>query len=285
MPGQSAIRGAGRRRAGSGIMRGVAFVLVISTVAALGVAMTDGRAAHATVLAADAASYVPSLSNLPPGYREEAVDAVGGDLEPTISLRRAFVKLDGSRRVVVDVSLGSSIQDAHTMLGARMNQLIRYHGWRVTPNAPFGESGFRGTGPTPSGAASAMIAFRVQAVVAEVNVSSTSGNVDMPLLDNLARLVENRINTDPEAVAVQPGLPEAPPQQLPGREPVVIGPVTAGVVPPGAGVPVVPPSSAPTGPGGPASPSGPTAPTGPAGPSGPATTPPGGGRGRGSGLE
>ncbi|HZO27713.1 MAG TPA: hypothetical protein VFH48_17180, partial [Chloroflexota bacterium] len=166
------------------------------------------------------------------------------------------------------------------MLGARMNQLIRYHGWRVTPNAPFGESGFRGTGPTPSGAASAMIAFRVQAVVAEVNVSSTSGNVDMPLLDNLARLVENRINTDPEAVAVQPGLPEAPPQQLPGREPVVIGPVTAGVVPPGAGVPVVPPSSAPTGPGGPASPSGPTAPTGPAGPSGPATTPPGGGRGR-----
>lgn len=87
MPGQSAIRGAGRRRAGSGIMRGVAFVLVISTVAALGVAMTDGRAALATVLAADAASYVPSLSNLPPGYREEAVDAVGGDLEPTISLR------------------------------------------------------------------------------------------------------------------------------------------------------------------------------------------------------
>jgi len=60
---------------------------------------------------------------------------------------------------------------------------------------------------------------------------------------------------------------------------------SVGEAAPPAGVPVVPPSSAPTGPGGPASPSGPTAPTGPAGPSGPATTPPGGGRGRGSGLE
>lgn len=441
MPGQSALKGASRGRAGSAMADFVAVALVLTTIATLCVTVAAVRPAHASVLAADASSYVPSLSNLPPGYREEAVDAVGGDLEPTIALRRAFVTTDGGRRVVVDVSLGSSIQDAHTMLSARMNQLIRYHGWRIVPNAPFGESGFRGSGPTPSGATSAMIAFRVQAVVAEVNVSDAGGNVDMPLLDNLARLVENRINASPEAVAVQPSLPEAPVQQLPGREPVV-GPVTlgpGGVVPPGAevtgsssgspvagdtivqmqivgferpwlaggslpapsqgmeyltvqsqivvtgqtevvlaltdfwintfdgrswtpipgrspallagsvvmgapstgwltfmvprdqpalqltwrirtrqslsgqgnveqtlvipltigasasasvgeaappaGVPVVPPSSAPTGPGGPASPSGPTAPTGPAGPSGPATTPPGGGRGRGSGLE
>ena len=58
-----------------------------------------------------------------------------------------------------------------------------------------------------------------------------------------------------------------------------------GETPPPAGVPVVPPSSAPTGPSGPASPSGPTAPTTPPGPAGPATSPPGGGRGRGTGLE
>ena len=126
MPGQSAFKGAGRRRAGSRVASGVVLALALSMVAAIGVAVQDGRVARASVLAADAATYVPSLNNLPPGYREESVDAVGGDLEPTISLRRSFVTLDGSRRLVVDVSLGSSIQDAHTMLGARMNQLIRY---------------------------------------------------------------------------------------------------------------------------------------------------------------
>jgi hypothetical protein len=443
MPGQSAFRGASRRRAGSRVASGVALVLVLSMAAAIGVAIPEARVARATVLAADAATYVPSLNNLPPGYREETVDAVGGDLEPTIALRRSFVTLDGNRRVVVDVALGSSIQDAHTMLGARMNQLIRYHGWRITPNAPFGESGFRGNGPAPDGASSAMIAFRIYAVTAEISTTSTTGDLDIPLLDNLARLVERRIWSDPEAVAIQPSLPEAPPQQLPAKDPVVIGPVGAvgpgGMVPPGAevtgsssgsavpgdtivqmnivgldrpwqaggtlpappsnmeyltvqtqivvtgqtevvialtdfwvntfdgrswtpipgrspallagsvvvgapsngwltfmvpkdqpalqltwrirtrqslsgqggveqtlvipltigatasasvgeaappaGVPVVPPSSAPTGPGGPASPSGPTAPTTAPGPAGPATTPPGGGRGRGSGLE
>jgi hypothetical protein len=411
-------------------------------ISALGVTIPDGRVARASVLASDAADYVPTLNNLPPGYREEAVDAVGGDLEPTIALRRAFVSLDGNRRVVVDVSLGSSIADAHTMLSARMNRLIRYQGWRVTANAPFGESGFRGNGPAPDGSNSAMIAFRTQAVVAEINATSASGNVDIPLLDNLARLVENRINASPEAVAFQPGFPQEP-RQLPGKDPVVVGGVTVGpggMLPPGAevtgsssgspvagdtivqmnivgldrpwqaggslpapsanteyltvqcqivvagqtevvialtdfwintfdgrswspipgrspallagsvvvgapssgwltflvprdqpalqltwrirtaqslsgqgdveqtlvipltigatasasvgtaappaGVPVVPPSSAPTGPAGPASPSGPTAPTGaPSMPAGPATTPPGGGRWRGSGLE
>ena len=174
MPGQSANSGASRRRAGSRVASVVALLLALSMVAAFGVTVPDGRLARASVLAVDAADYVPTLSNLPPGYREEAVDAVGGDLQPTISLRRAFVSLDGSRRAVVDVSLGSSVTDAHTMLGDRMNQLIRYHGWRITPNAPFGESGFRGTGPTPEGASSAMIAFRIRAVTAEVNVTSTA---------------------------------------------------------------------------------------------------------------
>src|SRR5262249_39379235 len=167
-----------------------------------------------------------------------SVDAVGGDLQPTISMRRAFVTIDGSRRVTVDVALGSSIQDAHTMLSARMNQLIRYQGWRVTPNAPFGESGFRGTGPAPDGTNSAMIAFRVQAVTAELTATSATGAVDVPLLDNLARLVERRINADPEAVAQQAGFPQEV-RQLPGKDPVVVGGVTVGpggMVPPGAEV-------------------------------------------------
>jgi hypothetical protein len=238
MPGQSAFRRAGRRRAGFSSVCGLALALTLSVLALVGAAFPESRAAYATVLAVDAADYVPTLSNLPPGYREEAVDAVGGDLEPTISLRRAFVSLDGGRRVIVDVSLGSSEQDAHVMLGNRMNQLIRYQGWRITPNAPFGESGFRGNGPGPGGWNSAMIAFRVRAVTAEVNVSSAGGDVDVPLLDNLARLVERRINNDPEAVAFQPGFPEEPPQ-LPGRDPIVVGPVAlgpGGVVPPGAEV-------------------------------------------------
>jgi hypothetical protein len=441
MPGQSAFRRAGRRRAGSRVVSGVALVVALSMVVAVGLAIPDGQVARASVLAADAADYVPTVNNLPPGYREEAVDAVGGDLEPTIALRRAFVTLDGSRRVVVDVALGSSIQDAHTMLSARMNQLIRYQGWRITPNAPFGESGFRGAGPAPDGTNSAMIAFRVQAVTAELSVTSAGGDVDIPLLDNLARLVEHRINADPEAMAYQPGWPQEP-RQLAGKDPVVVGAVTVGaggIVPPGAevtgsssgssvpgdtivqmnivgldrpwvaggslpvppstmeymtvqcqivvagqtevvialtdfwintfdgrswtpipgrspallagsvvfgapstgwltfmvpkdqptlqltwrirtrqslsgqgnveqtlvipltigatasasvggaapppSIPVVPPSSAPAGPSGPASPSGPTAPTTPPGPAGPSTSPPGGGRGRGSGLE
>jgi hypothetical protein len=119
-----------------------------------------------------------------------------------------------------------------------MNQLIRYQGWRITANAPFGESGFRGTGPAPDGSTSSMIAFRVRAVAAEVNVTSRSGDVDVPLLDNLARLVERRITADPEAVATFRGWP-AEPVQVPGKDPVIPAAVAVGsgaVVPPGAEV-------------------------------------------------
>ena len=239
MSGQPALRGASRRRAGSGVSSRMALVVMLAMVAAIFATVLEGLTAGTSVLAADAASYVPTLNNLPPGYREEAVDAVGGDLEPTIALRRAFVSLDGNRRVVVDVALGSSIQDAHVMLGNRMNQLVRYHDWRITPNAPFGEVAFRGTGPAPDGRSSAMIAFRIYAVTAEISASSATGDPDIPLLDNLARLVERRIWADPEAVAFQPGLPESPPQRLPGRDSVVPGLVTigpGGLVPPGAEV-------------------------------------------------
>jgi hypothetical protein len=238
MPGQSAVMKAGLRRAGSTVLRNAALVLVVAMVASVGTTFVDGPTARASVMAADAASYVPTLANLPPGYREESVAAEGGDLNPTIGLRRTFVSQDGGRRVTVDVALGSSVQDAHTMLGARMNQLIQYYGWRITPNAPFGEAAFRGNGVLPDGNSGALIAFRIQAVTAEIVASSTTGDIDVPLLDNLARLVERRISEDPDAVAFAPGFP-VDPVKVPGKDPVIpaavaVGP--GGVLPPGAEV-------------------------------------------------
>ena len=56
MPGQSAFRGPGRRQAGSGVASGLALLLVLSMVAALGVTVPNGRVARAAVLAADAAT-------------------------------------------------------------------------------------------------------------------------------------------------------------------------------------------------------------------------------------
>jgi len=198
------------------------------------------RIARASVMAVDAADYVPTVANLPAGYREVAADAVGGDLEPTIALRRVFASLDGSSRVTVDVSLGTDEHDAHKRLNGRANQLVRYHGWRITPSGSFGESGYRGTGSGPDGSNSAMVTFRIWAVVAEIMVDNASGGADVPLMDNLARLVERRIRSDPAAVAYRPGWPVEP-VQVPGRDPVVggsgavaVGP--GGVVPPGAAV-------------------------------------------------
>jgi hypothetical protein len=226
------------RCANSTFSKSAALLLVFVMMTVAGASAVDSRVARATVMAADAASYVPSLANLPPGYREESVSAEGGDLAPTIAMRRSFVSADGSRRVVVNVALGSSVQDAQTILNDRMNQLIRYQGWRITPDAPFGESAFRGDGPTPEGTSSAMIAFRIHAVAAEISVSSANGDVDVPLLDNLARLVERRIASDPDAIASHAGFPTEP-AKVPAKDPVipaavVVGP--SGVVPPGAEV-------------------------------------------------
>jgi hypothetical protein len=197
------------------------------------------RIAHATVMALDAADYVPTVANLPAGYIEVAAEAVGGELEPTIALRRVFASLDGSRRVTVDVSLGTAEHGAHKMLDARVNQLVRYHGWRITPSRSFGESGYRGTGSGPDGSNGAMIAFRIWAVVAEVMVTDAAGGPDVPLMDNLARLVERRIQSNPAAVAYQPGWPVEPVRVPSGDSVVGIGAVAVGpggVVPPGAAV-------------------------------------------------
>jgi hypothetical protein len=65
-----------------------------------------------------------------------------------------------------------------------------------------------------------MIVFRIQAVVAEIMVGNSTGGPDILLMDNLARLVERRISSEPSAVAYQPGRPVEP-VQFPGREPVV----------------------------------------------------------------
>jgi hypothetical protein len=197
-----------------------------------------GQVARASVMAADAADYVPTVASLPPGFREESSDAVGGDLEPTIAMRRSFLSQDGLRRVVVDVSLGSSIGNAQGMIDARVNQLVQYQGWQINKSSGFGDIGYRGTGPAPDGASAAMILFRNLAVTAEITTSTAGGSADVTLLDNVARLVARRIDNEPDALAYQPGWPIEP-VSVPGKEPinpglVAIGP--GGVVPPGAEV-------------------------------------------------
>lgn len=244
MPGQSLSRGGGRRPAGLGnvgraiVMPGLALVVMI--VALLPVA---GRTAGASVMAVDAADYVPTVANLPDGYREESVEAVGGDISATLSLRRSFVTLDGSRRVVVDVALGSDENVAQTMMTERVNQLIRFERWQMGPSSAFGEAGFRGTVTASNGAEGGTVLFRIRAVTAEITVISFGGPADLALMDNLARLVQNRIEGDPVAEAPQVGWPETP-VNVPGKDPqpiaaVAVGPVgvgPGGVVPPGAEV-------------------------------------------------
>src|SRR5690606_29112224 len=100
----------------------------------------------------------------------------------------------------------------------------------------FGEHGFRGTDSGQPGPSSEMIAFRIRAVVADIRATSTDGSVDVPLMDNLARLVEHRIQSDPVAEAHAVGWPMEP-VQVPGKDPVVESGVWPGtVVPPGAEV-------------------------------------------------
>ena len=140
-----------------------------------------------------------------PGFREESTDLEGGLNDPSTALRRSFVAQDGSKRVIVSVAIGSSIANAHAILGARVNQLVRYQGWQIGPSDAIAETGYQGGGPGPDGNAAAMLAFRIFAVAAEVTVTSPSGEPDIPLLDNVARLVARRIRNEPDAVAVPPG--------------------------------------------------------------------------------
>lgn len=216
-----------------------ALSVLVAVVGAIGVpfAAPGQPVARASVMATDANDYVPSVSSLP-GFREEAVAAEGGDLDPTVSLRRSFVAVDGSRRVVVAVHVGTSAANAQTMLGDRVNQLIRYQGWQIAQTDTISDSGYIGGGPGPNGAPAAMMAFRIFAVMAEVTVSGPGNEPDVPLLDNVARLVAGRIRNEPDALAPFAGFP-AEPQSLPGTDPVVIqiGAPTTGVIqPPGAEV-------------------------------------------------
>jgi hypothetical protein len=77
----------------------VALSVAVLVLGAVGMpaASSVQRVARASVMAADANDYVPSVSSLP-GFREEGSEAEGGDLDPTVALRRSFVAVDGSRR-------------------------------------------------------------------------------------------------------------------------------------------------------------------------------------------
>ena len=219
MSGQK--RQGAQRRPLSGGVRRTAVVGVLALVLGglpLPLAEHDSPIAQASAMAADAADYVPTAASLP-GFREESADAVGGDLDPTISLRRSFISSDGNRRVIVTVSLGSSIANAQSMLSARVNQLIRYQSWTIGRSDAISDDGYQGSGPGPDGRSGAMTAFRIFAVVSEITVTSAAGDPDVPLLDNVSRLVAARILRQPDAVAEQAGFPPTP-AALPGTDPV-----------------------------------------------------------------
>lgn len=184
------------------------------------VAKTYPPIAQASVLATDATDYVPTAASLP-GYREESADSVGGDLDPTISQRRSFVSPDGNRRVIVTVSVGSSIADAQNMLSARVNQLVRYQNWTISRSDAISDNGYVGSGLGPDGRTAAMMAYRIFAVMSEVTVTSADGDPDVPLLDNVSRLVAARIQREPDAIAQQAGFPPTP-AVLPGTDPVAV---------------------------------------------------------------
>ena len=193
-----------------------------SLTAAAGDTATFVRIASAAVASApaqaDAADFVPTVANLPPGFREDWTDAVGGDIQPTVALRRAFVALDDSRRLVVGVSIGASEAGAQTSMDDQVNQLTRFQGWRFNPSSAFGDSGFRGSRTNPDGGTGTMALFRIQAVTAEIAVYTQGGVSDVALVDNVARLVVERIKMDPDVVTVQAGWPTSP-VLVPGKEP------------------------------------------------------------------
>jgi hypothetical protein len=222
--------------------------LAVLPALALAIALASGTVlpaavpvALATVAAgpaqADAADFIPTAANLPPGFREEWTDTVGGDIQPTMAIRRAFVALDESRRLVVAASISSSEADAQTAIDTQVNNLSRFQGWRFTPNGAYGDSGFRGTRMNPDGGTGTMALFRVKAVTAEIAVFTRGGVNDIALVDNVARLVFERIQLDPEVTVAQAGWPTQP-VVVPGRDPVV--PIAAvsgsGIYAPGAEV-------------------------------------------------
>ena len=196
-------------------------VALLTSSALLPASALVARAAVAAAPAhADAADFVPTVANLPPGFREDWTDAVGGDIQPTAAMRRAFVALDNSRRLVVGVAINATDAEAQTTMDTQVNNLSRFQGWRFTSSNAYGESGFRGTRTNPDGGTGTMALYRVQAVTAEIAVYTEGGVNDISLVDNVARLVHERIETDPDVVTARAGWTRDP-VVVPGKDPVV----------------------------------------------------------------
>ncbi len=229
------------RRLGSFLRLGVLATLVGGM--ALGSVRLPAEAAapvaRAAVLATDATDFVPTAESLPPGFREVAAEATGSVLEPTIGLRRTFFAVDSARRIDVSVALSETPPEAQTSLTERVNQVVRYWGWRVTPGEPFGDTAYRAVGASEDGTRASLLIFRVNSILAEVIVSGDGGTGGPQLLETVARLIEERIQSDPDTMADVAGFPPPTPGIVPGYEPQVIVPANSlGVVQPGAVVPL-----------------------------------------------
>ncbi|MCC7371447.1 MAG: hypothetical protein IT306_23715 [Chloroflexi bacterium] len=181
---------------------------------------SPAHAPQAAPLLTDAADFVPSLANLPAGFREDWSDVVGGDVQPTQAIRRAYVALDESRRLVVGATIHPSTATAQTAMDTQVNNLTRFQGWRFTPSSAYGESGFRGTRVNADGGNGTLALYRVNAITAEVAVFTQSGVNDPGLLDNAASLMLKRIKDDADLVTAQAGWPTAP-VVVPGKDPEV----------------------------------------------------------------
>src|SRR4051794_4054900 len=202
----------GRRLGGVVVALAVAALVLLAPLGRL----LPSAPALAAPANASAAGYLPTASQLPGAWREEATLDVGGLLEPDSHLRRVFVSADGGQTVVVEVPVRPSAVEAQTSLDARVNQLVLYHGWLFGAIAGLGDRAYRGIGVTADGLTDQTLVFRVKALAAEVGLISSVENP--ALVDAIARIVESRMLQDPNAVLAVPGFP-ATPQTLPGKEP------------------------------------------------------------------
>lgn len=228
-----------RRRAPAGL-RAVAGLAVCALVmAVLGAPPLASGDALAAVAQASAYDLVPVAADLP-GFRLDSGDDLGGELEPVIAVERVFTSLDGDRRLVVSVNVGVDPPDAQETIDDRVNQLTRYHGWRIVNDDAIGESGYRGSASGTDGRGAAGRFFRVDAMAAEVRLEATQQDLDAGQVEGVARLVESRMRASGELRAVRTGFPTPEPAKLPGKDPpgAPVGGIAgvAAVAPPGGAV-------------------------------------------------
>lgn len=174
---------------------------------------------------ASATAYLPSASELPGAFREQATVDVGGLGEPDSNVRRIFVSTDGSQTLTVEVAVRGSPPDAEMVLDGRINQLVRYHGWLFGAIAGLGEHAFRGLAIGADGQQSQLLLFRVRSIAAEVGLAAPVA--DPAVVDRVARIVEAKIMSEPDAVLSVPGF-SATPRSLPGKEPTMPPAIGAG---------------------------------------------------------